>query len=164
VGNDTALISAILDTVMGEPSMDFVGGMERERRMRKRVRSLPEITRDREKVKESLKLGEHAKEQGEAVAEVILAMETDPKAKEQVKKHISDSIRNTGIAEVFTGDVSPDQKQKLEQGKFNVTHSSDPNTHHDQLAAVPEGNVQEKIAVKPALVQQIASGLKKADS
>jgi hypothetical protein len=54
--------------LMGEPSMDFVGGIERERRLRKRVRSLPEIERDREKVKESLKLGEQAKEQGEAVA------------------------------------------------------------------------------------------------
>lgn len=144
--------------------MDFVGGFERERRLKKRIRSLPEIERDREKVKESLKLGEQAKEQGEAVAEVLIAMETDPKAKEQVKKHLTDSVRSLGVSEVFTGDVSPDQKQQLEQGKFSVTQASDPNTHHDQLAAVPEGNVQEKIAVKPSLVQQIASSLKKADS
>jgi hypothetical protein len=87
-----------------------------------------------------------------------------PKAKEQVKKHITDSVQSLGVAEVFIGDVSPDQQQKLEQGKFSVTQTSDPNTHHDQLAAVPEGNVQEKIAVKPSLVQQIASSLKKADS
>jgi hypothetical protein len=59
------------------------------------------------------------------------------------------------MEEVFEmQDASPDAQKKIEQGKFRLAVRSHPSTHQDQLVVIPEGNVQEQIAVKPTFSER----------
>ncbi len=104
----------------------------------------------REKVKGPEDLEKELK-RGEQLAELSFELQTDEKLREHLKGQCEKDIAEQGIEQVLdTNNMSPEAKKSLEQGKFMLAVSSHPTTHDDQLVAVPEGNVQEKIPLKPA--------------
>ena len=101
----------------------------------------------REKVKGPKDLERELK-RGEQMAELSFELQTNEQLRERLKGQAEKDIREYGVERVIDATPSPDAKKSLEQGKFLLAVSSNPLTHDDQLVAVPEGNVQEKIPLK----------------
>ncbi len=121
-----------------------------ERRKLKKMMSPEAYERLRDKVKGPEDLEKELK-RGEQLAELSFELQTDERLREQLRSACEKDVREQGIEAVMdAAHLSPDAKKALEQGRFMLAVSSHPATHDDQLVAVPEGNVQEKIPLKPA--------------
>lgn len=121
-----------------------------ERRKLRQMMSPEAYERLREKVKGPEDLEKELK-RGEQLAELSFELQTDERLREQLKTQAQEDLKTHGMEQVFDlRSMSPDARKALEQGKFMLAVSSHPSTHDDQLVAVPEGNVQEKIPLKPA--------------
>lgn len=121
-----------------------------ERRRLKRMMSPEAYERLREKVKGPADLERELK-RGERMAELSFELQTDGQLRETLRSSLQQDIAAEGIDAVFDARVhDPHVRSALEKGKFSLSVSSHPVTHEDRLVAVPEGNVQEKIPVKPA--------------
>ena len=124
----------------------------KERRKLRKMMSPEAYERLREKVKGPEDLEKELK-RGEQLAELSFELQTDEKLREHLKSQCEKDVREQGIEAVLDAQkLSPEMKKAIEQGKFMLAVSSHPTTHDDQLVAVPlgEGNVQEKIPLKPA--------------
>lgn len=130
---------------MSDSFLDHLPSREREK-IRKRLRSPEAYERLREKVKGPEDL-EREMERSEKLAELHLALESDPQFKETLKQSIETDIKEQGIDAVLES-MNEDLQKDLEAGKFSVAIESHPETHEDSLVVIPEGNVQEKIPVK----------------
>ena len=120
-----------------------------ERRKLKKMMSPEAYERLREKVKGPEDLEKELKRGGQ-LAELSFELQTDEKLREQLKHQAQEDLKTEGVEHIFdTKNMSPEAKKAIEQGKFMLAVSSHPATHDDQLVAVPEGNVQEKIPLKP---------------
>tara|TARA_B100001971_G_scaffold209190_1_gene232335 strand:- start:881 stop:1306 length:426 start_codon:yes stop_codon:yes gene_type:complete len=84
--------------------------------------------------------------QMEHLANLKFNMESEPHVKEKLKEKIKEDIDAKGMDEVLAGN--------LEEGDFDVSIEENPDTHEDQLVVAPEGNVSEKIVIKPAYSEQ----------
>lgn len=119
-----------------------------ERRKLRKMMSPEAYERLREKVKGPEDL-EKKLRRGEQMAELSFELQTDEKLREKLRTACAEDMRGQGIEAVLdSGKLSPEAKKALEQGKFMLAVSSHPVTHDDQMVAVPEGNVQEKIPLK----------------
>ena len=127
--------------------LDHIPSHERMR-LRKRLRSTEAYEKLRERVKGPQDLGRELK-RGEAIAELHFGLETEPEFHDALKKQVEKDVREKGI-DVLLDDASasPDVRKAIEQGKFVLTVSAHPKTHHDMLTVVPEGTVQEKLPLK----------------
>ena len=113
----------------------------------------------REKVKGPEDLEKELKK-AEQLAEVHFALESDPQVQEKAKSSIDTDIREEGIENVLDLTfATPEAKKALERGKFRLTVTSHPLTHDDQLTAIPEGNVQEKIPVQSSFNEKYVAQL-----
>lgn len=132
---------------MSDPSMDFMPSSPERRKLKKRMSPAAY-----EKLRESVKGPEQMERElkkAEQLAELHFALESDEKLQEKAKDILAKAIREQGIeAVVDVENLSPEQKKSLEQGKIKIAVSSYPSTHRDQIVAVPEGKVQEKIPLK----------------
>ncbi len=138
--------------------LDHLPSREREK-IRKKLRSPEAYERLRESVKGPEDL-EREMEKSERMAEVHLVIESDPAMKESLKSNIENDIREKGIDQILEkNDLTPEQKQFIESGKFSVSVESHPQTHEDAMMIIPEGNVQEKIPVQQSLGETYASQL-----
>ncbi len=144
---------------MSDPYLDRLPSTEREK-IRKRLRSPEAYEKLREKVKGPEDL-EKEMDRSEQLAEAQFEMQTNEQSKEKMRASVEKDIREQGIEAVLESldGLSPDAKQAMEQGKFTVSVSSHPQTHQDALVAVPEGNVQEKLPVKPTLSDKYVAQL-----
>ncbi|TSC58511.1 MAG: hypothetical protein Greene041619_521 [Candidatus Peregrinibacteria bacterium Greene0416_19] len=140
---------------MSDSWLDHIPNHEREK-IRKRMRSPEEYERLREKVKGPEDL-EKEMDRNETMAELTFSLETEPGVHDALKAQIEKDIIDTGIERVLDAPPSMDHKLKLERGKFTVTVSAHPSTHHDQLAVMPEGKVREKLPLKPAMSDRYVS-------
>jgi DNA-directed RNA polymerase sigma subunit (sigma70/sigma32) len=148
--------------LMADSYMDHIPSHERER-IRKRMRSPEEYERLRERVKGPEDL-EREMGHNERMAEVGFALESDPKFAEHLRSHVEKDLAEQGIENVLEKvPQNPDTKKAIERGKFKLQVSSHPSTHRDQLMVVPEGNVQEKIPVKPQMSDRYSSHLTKGE-
>lgn len=121
-----------------------------ERRKLKKMMSPEAYERLREKVKGPEDLEKELK-RAEQLAELSFELQTDEKLRERLKGQCDKDLRELGIESVLDArEMTPDTRKALEAGKFMLAVASHPTTHDDQLVAVPEGNVQEKIPLKPA--------------
>ena len=112
----------------------------------------------REKVKGPDDLEKELK-RGEQMAELSFELQTDEKLREKLRSQAHEDLRTQGIENVFdVQKISLESRKALEQGKFLLAVASHPATHEDQLVAVPEGNVQERIPIKTLLSDQYISG------
>lgn len=134
---------------MADSWLDHIPSHEREK-IRKRMRSPEAYEKLREKVKGPEDL-EREMEKNEVMAELKFSLETEPALHGALKSAIEKEMTDQGIEHMLEETPIMDHKIKLERGKFKVTVSSHPATHHDQLSVVPEGNVQEKLPLKPAV-------------
>ena len=118
-----------------------------------------ERLRERVKGPEDL---EKEMEKSAGLAELRLEMETKPGVAERLRQSVDRDLQEQGIEQVFDlQSASPDAQKMFEQGKFTLAVSSHPVTHEDALVAVPEGNVQEKLPVKPAYSEKYVSQMLK---
>lgn len=134
-------------------------------KIRKRMRSEAEYERLRESVKGPEDL-ERELEKQDAVAEASFDLQSEPALQEATRAQVQEDIREQGIDAVLeaAGDLPPDVRSALEEGKFSVVVESLPDTHEDRMAVVPEGNVSEKIPLVSGLSEQYISGLSAGDS
>ena len=122
-----------------------------EKRKLRKMMSPEAYERLREKVKGPADLEKELK-RGEQLAELSFELQTDEKLRERLKTQCEKDIQEEGIeALVETEHLSPEAKKAMEQGKFMLAVASHPSTHDDQLVAVPEGNVQEKIPLQTSV-------------
>ena len=135
---------------MADSWIDHIPSHEREK-IRKRLRSPEEYERLREKVKGPEDLERELKK-AEHLAELHFRLETEPQAQQSLRETIEKDLREQGMEVVLErSDLSIDAKRALEQGKFTVRVAPHPGTHEDQIVVVPEGNVQERVPIKPSL-------------
>lgn len=138
---------------MSDSFLDHLPSREREK-IRKRLRSPEEYERLREKVKGPEDL-ERELERSEQLAEVKFKIETEPETMEKLQNRIADDLEKRGIEGVLEHSQLPDGVRKaLEQRKFMVSVEAHPHTHEDSLVLVPEGNIQDKLPVKPAMSER----------
>lgn len=140
---------------MSDSWLDRVPSAEREK-IRKRMRSPEAYAELREKVKGPEDL-EREMEHNEAMAELRFEMESEPALKEALKKQVEKDMNEKGIEHVLEHQPSADAKAALDRGAFKVSVEAHPKTQLDQLVAVPEGNVQEKLPIKLSLCNQYLS-------
>lgn len=129
--------------------LDHLPSQERAK-IRKRLRSPEayEALRNTVKGPEDLERELHRAEQ---LAEVHFALETTPGLQDALQAMARKDMAERGIDAVLEVDgLSPDGRHALEQGKFTLHIAAHPVSHEDALVAVAEGNVQEKIPVKPS--------------
>lgn len=132
---------------MSDSFLDHLPSNEREK-IRKRLRSPEAYERLREKVKGPEDL-EREMDRSEKLADLHMAMESEPGVRESVQSTIAEAIKNTGVEHVLDVEaLSPDVQAALEEGRFAVAVESHPDTQEDALVVMAEGNVQEKIPVK----------------
>lgn len=121
-----------------------------ERRKLKKMMSPEAYERLRENVKGPEDLEKELK-RAEQMAELRFELHTDEQLREELRVTVQNDMNERGIEQVFDlHGVPPNLRRALLQGKFSVTISGNPHTHHDQLVAVPEGNVQENIPLTPS--------------
>lgn len=123
------------------------------------MRSPEAYERLREKVKGPEDL-EQEMDRSEKLAELHLALESEPTLKQSLKSSIEKDIAEQGIESVLdTENISPEAKQAIEQKNFTASVESHPQTHEDALVILSEGNVQEKIPVKQVYSEKYAKQL-----
>ena len=123
------------------------------------MRSPAEYEKLREKVKGPEELAEEM-DRNEALAEAKFALETEPRIQEALRQEIEQDLSEQGLDMLLesAGDLSPDLKAALEAGNFSVTIES-MDDGHDQVALSPEGNISEKIPLKPVFTEKYTGGL-----
>ncbi len=124
--------------------LDMLPSQERQK-IREKMRSPEAYERLREKVKGPEDL-EHELKVSESYANLKFALETEPKTKQQLKERIREDIESNGIDNVLDG--------KLEQGDFDIAVVENSSSHQEQVVVIPEGNVSEKIPVKPVFAER----------
>jgi hypothetical protein len=143
---------------MSDSFMDRLPSQEKEK-IRKRLRSPEAYERLRDKVKGPEDL-EKELDRSEKLAEVHLALESEPGMKESIRSSIEKDITEQGIENVLEmTNASPEAKAAIEQGKFDVAVDAHPDTHEDALVVLSEGNIQEKIAIKPTFSDRYVGSL-----
>jgi hypothetical protein len=90
-------------------------------------------------------------------AELQFDLQADLKLREHVRDMVQQHVKVSGIEATFLAErIPPEVKTAIEHGKFSVAVSS--HAHQpDQLVAVPEGNIQERIPLTTALSDRIAN-------
>lgn len=146
---------------MSDSWLDHIPQHERER-IRKRMRSPEAYAALRENVKGPEDL-EREMKKNEMMAELRFGIESEPALKDALKKQVEKDLREQGAEAVLEHRPSVETNALLESGKFQISVEAHPKTHIDQLIVVPEGNVQEKLPIKPSLsdryVAQFAKGV-----
>ncbi|OGJ62152.1 hypothetical protein A3C37_04250 [Candidatus Peribacteria bacterium RIFCSPHIGHO2_02_FULL_53_20] len=133
---------------MSDSFLDHIPSYEREK-IRKRMRSPEEYERLREKVKGPEDL-EREMKKSEQMAEAHFRIETEPETAERLHDRIAKDLKERGVEAVLeNADVSESVKVALEKGNFGVSVETHPKTHEDVLVVLPEGNIQDKLPVKP---------------
>ncbi|MBM3227625.1 hypothetical protein FJZ27_02035 [Candidatus Peribacteria bacterium] len=133
---------------MSDSFLDHLPSHEREK-IRKRIRSPEEYERLRDKVKGPEDL-EREMKKSEQMAEVKFRMETEPEFTERLHHRIMEDLDQRGLQAVLEGDISGDATRALENGNFTVNVEAHPQTQEDALVVIPEGNVQDRMPVKPS--------------
>lgn len=77
-------------------------------------------------------------DRAEVVAEARFQMESEPEKKEQLKLALKEDLENDQLSLEIA-------KEELLSNNFDVSVESHPETHKDQLAIKPSGNVSETI-------------------
>ena len=131
-----------------------------KKRLRKRMRSPEAYEKLRQRVQGPEKLKEQM-ERNSNLAELGLALELEPRLKEELKKEIEKDVQNMSIDQVFVNpeNVSEQAQDALDAGRFDVAIDTNPDTNEDQLVLTPEGNISEKLPVKFSLSEKYASQL-----
>ena len=93
----------------------------------------------------------------ERMAELNFALESEPKLHESLKKQVEKDLAEKGIEHVLEKSPSDEAKKSIEHGKFIVQVSAHPSSHHDALVVIPEGNVQEKLPIKPSMAEHYSA-------
>jgi len=132
--------------------LDLLPSNEREK-IRRRLRSPEEYERLREKVKGPEDL-EREMDRNERMAEARFALESEPKAKEMLRKQIAEDLKSSPPESVL--DRAP---ASVSKGNFDVIIDVNPQTKEDQVFVIPEGNVQEKIPVQQTFSEQYITQL-----
>ena len=135
---------------MSDSFLDHLPSQEREK-IRKRLRSLEEYERLRDKVKGPEDL-EREMKKSEQMAEANFRLETEPEAAQRLQDRMAKDMKERGAEDVLeNADISESVRIALEKGRFNVSVEAHPKTHEDVLVVIPEGNVRDKMPVKPVL-------------
>lgn len=134
---------------MADSWMDHIPTHEREK-IRRRMRSPEAYEALRENVKGPEDL-EREMRRNERMAEVQFSLETQPEARETLRAALQDDIAEHGMESVFDlpSALSDAARAAIVDGKFTVQVQSMPDGH-DKLTAVPEGNVHDRLPVKPS--------------
>jgi len=135
-----------------DPIMDFLPSHERKKLKRMMSPEAYEKLRERVKGPEDL-----AREmaRSERLAELRFESETKQETREALKKQAEKDVSEGGAESVFElADASPEATVAVEQGRYVLQVSSHPSTHQDALVGIPEGTVQEKLPVKPAVADR----------
>ena len=139
---------------MSDWFLDHLAGSERQK-IRKRMRSEAAYEKLRERVKGPEDL-ERELERSDRMAEVHLALESDPKVQEKVKEEV-----RANSEDLFEEEPSQEVQKKIAEGKFKLAFSSHPSTHEDVMTVVTEGNVQEKIPLKATMSDKLVNSIVK---
>lgn len=141
---------------MSDSFMDHLPSHE-QRRLKRRM-SPEAYEKLREKVRGPEDLEKEMK-RNENLAEMSFRLESEPQFHDAMKSRVETDVREKGIEQVMeTQRASPEAKKNIEQGKFRLAISSHPKTHQDQIVAVSEGKVQEKLPIKPAFSDAYTGG------
>ncbi len=135
---------------MSDSFLDHLPSQEREK-IRKRLRSPEEYERLRDKVKGPEDL-EREMKKSEQMAEANFRLETEPDAAQRLQDRMAKDMKERGVEGVLeSGEISDSVRVALEEGRFNISVEAHPKTHEDALVVIPEGNVQDRMPVKPVL-------------
>ncbi len=141
--------------------VDLVPTYERER-LRKKLRSPEVYAESRADVKGPEKISEEMR-WNEALAELKLAMDLEPRLKKVLQEKIAEELREKGVDALMGSDVPPGVQKLLEAGKFDVAITAPDASSPDQLVLLPEGNVSDKLpmqrSVSERYVTQFATSL-----
>lgn len=140
---------------MSDSWFDRLPSHEREK-IRRRMRSPEAYELLRERVKGPQDL-EREMRRSEALAELHFAMESDLTTRESVRSCVREDIAEQGTDAVLESRrLSPDAEKAIAEGKFRVAIETHPKTKQDALIVITEGNVQEKLPVKPSFSEKYA--------
>lgn len=135
--------------------LDNIPSVERQK-IRSRM-STEAYERLREKVKGPEDLEKEMKRSAE-FAEMQFELQADPEVREKAREVVFRAMQEEGMETVVDmAHITPEIKKSLEQGAFSVAVSHHPHTHEEQVVAVPEGNIQEKIPFKQAMSDRLMS-------
>lgn len=144
---------------MSDSFLDRLAGPEKQRII-KRLRSPEAYERLRNSVKGPEDL-ERALDRAEKMAELHFALESDPESGERMKDAVVRAVENGGVEAIAenAADLSEATRAALQEGRFRLAVSPDPETHDDQLVALPEGNVGERVPVSASMTESCVSQL-----
>lgn len=146
---------------MTDSYMDHLPSAAREK-IRRRMRSEAEYERLRERVKGPEDL-EKELGRAEALAEIHFALKSNPEHARELHANVLRDLQDKGSESVLEkGDLPPEIKKALENGKFTLSVESLPQKKEDALVVIPEGTVQEKLPVKPSFTEQYAGALRQS--
>lgn len=138
--------------------LDRLPSREQEN-IRKQLRSPEAYERLRERVKGPEDL-EREMDRSMKLAELHLAIESNPASKESLRQSVEKDLREEGMeAVVETSSLSPDARRSIEQGAFGVSIEAHPDTQEDAIILLPEGTVGEKVPVKAAFTERYSGGM-----
>lgn len=138
---------------MSDSWLDRIPSVERQRIREKLHLSEAEYASLREKVKGPEDL-EREMDRNERMAEARFALESEPKAKEMLRKQITEDLKSSPPEAVL--DRIP---ASVSKGNFDVVIEVNPQTKEDQVFVIPEGVIQEKIPVKQTFSEQYITQL-----
>ncbi|MEI8229979.1 MAG: hypothetical protein WCG83_02465 [Candidatus Peregrinibacteria bacterium] len=120
-----------------------------------------------EKIREKVKGPEDLEKElahNALLAELKFALDSEPAMKKALQDRVKEDIKESGLDAVLddTSELTTDAKIAVVSGKFVLTISANATTHEDQIMVMPEGNVTDKLPVKPAFSEQYLSQFQKA--
>ena len=131
---------------------EFLPSYEKEK-LRKKLRSPEEYEKSREAVKDrGPEYIEKEMDYNERMAELAFLLESEPVVKDELKKSLQETIGESGAESVVeSAQITEQQKASIEEGDFDVSVDSNPNTNMDQLMLSVSGNVSEKVPVNKTI-------------
>jgi hypothetical protein len=133
--------------------LDILPSSERAK-IRKRMRSPAAYEKMRQSVKGPEDL-EREMEKNASMAELKFALETEPVVHEVLRQEIERILKEEGIEKVLEiHAASRTGIDAINDGNFDVRIVLDDTGNGEQMVLHPEGNVQEKIPLKPAFSEK----------
>lgn len=137
--------------------LDILPSSERAR-VRKKLRSPAAYEKLRQSVKGPEQI-EAEMQKNEALAELRFALETEPVVQEKLKQQVEEDVGEQGLEAIFeVSGASPEALQKLQNGAFEIQVEA-PENDQEQIVALPEGLVSEKIPFQPRYSEKFTGSL-----
>jgi len=145
---------------MSDSNLEYLSGREREKRLKKRMRSSKEYAEERkERVGDQVEKVAEDQERNREISELLIFLREH---EEELKEKLGNDLENvTGMMQNYDARQWSEMQQAFGEGKFDLSidATSEGKTQISVGIDLPEGTVQEKIPLTPSKQKEFLAAM-----